>query len=89
MLVERNRKGLSNGAAKTSVMRWKMPQADCFMNETDEKELLSIGKTVRYSKGSIIFFAGQPADELHYVRSGWVNIFKVNDQGKQVSVGLR
>lgn len=89
MHVESNRKGLSSGAAKTSVMRWKMPQADCFMNETDEKELLSIGKTVRYSKGSIIFFAGQPADELHYVRSGWVNIFKVNDQGKQVSVGLR
>ena len=66
-----------------------MARTDFFMNETEEKELLSLGKTVRFAKGTTIFFAGQPADELHYIRSGWVNIYKVNDQGKQVSVGLR
>lgn len=66
-----------------------MTKDECFMDEAEEQELLAIGKTVKFSKGTTIFFAGQPADDLHYIRSGWVNIYKVNDQGKQVSVGLR
>lgn len=66
-----------------------MAQDDCFLDSNEEEGLIAIGKTVKFKKGSTIFFAGQPAEDLHYIRSGWVNIYKVNDQGKQVSVGLR
>lgn len=59
------------------------------LDAEDEQALLAIGTTTDYHKGDIIFSAGMQPTELHYILRGWVNVFKLNDQGKQISVGLR
>lgn len=66
-----------------------MPKDDCFLTADEEQELLKLGKVSQYRKGDIIFAAGAKAFELHYILRGWVNIFKINNEGRQVSVGLR
>lgn len=55
----------------------------------DEQALLASGTATDYHKGDMIFSAGLQAIELHYILSGWVNVFKLNDQGRQISIGLR
>mgnify|MGYP003586134146 CR=1 FL=1 len=59
------------------------------LEQGEEQALIQNGTVTLYRRHEIIFTAGQPAQELHYILSGWVNVFKVNDQGRQVSVGLR
>ena len=75
------------GVAKGMLI--KVKTKDCFLSATEVEKLLAIGTTAKYHKGQFIFSAGIPAVELHYILSGWVNVFKVNDQGRQISVGLR
>ena len=59
------------------------------LEQDEEQALIQNGTVTLYRRHEIIFTAGQPARELHYILSGWVNVFKVNDQGRQVSIGLR
>ena len=66
-----------------------MTNTDCSLNANEVRELLAIGTIVKFRKSENIFVAGQLATELHYILNGWVNVYKVNDQGQQVSVGLR
>lgn len=44
---------------------------------------------ITYHKNDIIFSAGQRANELFYILSGWVNVLQLDNQGRQASVGLR
>lgn len=66
-----------------------MPAEDCFLSSEEEREIIALGTTARYRKGETIFAAGQRAVEIHYILNGWVNVYKVTDDGRQVSVGLR
>jgi CRP/FNR family cyclic AMP-dependent transcriptional regulator len=66
-----------------------MPITDCLLSPDEELELIALGTKARFRKGETIFAAGQKATEIHYILSGWVSVYKVTDQGAQVSVGLR
>ncbi|GBF33656.1 cAMP-binding protein [Desulfocucumis palustris] len=61
------------------------------MRLTDgEKTFLeSIGTTLNFPKGQIIFATGQRSNEIYLIKSGWVKIFRTNLNGRQVSVALR
>ena len=63
--------------------------ADVRLNNAEEKALIENGSLNIYPKGDLIYAAGQQALEVHYILRGWVNVFKVNNQGRQVSLGLR
>ncbi len=66
-----------------------MFQCEIGLDRREEAALIASGTTACYGKGDIIFAAGQHAGELHYIKNGWVNVFRINDQGRQVSIGLR
>lgn len=66
-----------------------MPAGECFLTPEEEREIIALGTAARYRKGETIFAAGQRATEIHYILAGWVNVYKVTDDGRQVSVGLR
>lgn len=66
-----------------------MSIASCLLSSDEERELIALGTKLRFHKGETIFAAGQKATEVHYILSGWVSVYKVTDQGAQVSVGLR
>lgn len=66
-----------------------MSTAFSLLSQQEEVALICNSKIRSYKKGDIIFTAGQSVDEVYYVLSGWINVFKENSQGKQISVGLR
>lgn len=45
------------------------------------------GTTVHYSRGHIIFSANEIADRVYYIQNGYVKIYQINDDGREVTVG--
>ncbi|MEW5952910.1 MAG: Crp/Fnr family transcriptional regulator [Bacillota bacterium] len=53
-----------------------------------EKEIIrQSGSPVMYKKGSIIFRPGDAADKVYLIEQGWVKIFRLTMEGRQVTVG--
>ncbi|MEW6448545.1 MAG: Crp/Fnr family transcriptional regulator [Bacillota bacterium] len=53
-----------------------------------EKELVRrIGTTVNYPKGQIIFAADEVADRVYLIEKGWVKIYRLSSDGREVTVG--
>ncbi|RYD03351.1 hypothetical protein N752_21195 [Desulforamulus aquiferis] len=59
------------------------------LTDVEKDYLDSIGSTVNYPKGQIIFAAGQRTNEVYYIKNGWVKVFGTTLDGRQVSVALR
>ncbi|WP_345788507.1 Crp/Fnr family transcriptional regulator [Desulfosporosinus hippei] len=62
------------------------------MFEIDEEELEylnQIASEIKYPKGQIIFSTSQKANEVYYIKSGLVKIYRTTSDGRQVSVALR
>ncbi|MEG6523374.1 Crp/Fnr family transcriptional regulator [Desulfotomaculum sp. 1211_IL3151] len=47
------------------------------------------GSEIKYPKGQIIFSEGQKVNEIYFIKSGLVKIYRTTADGRQVSVGLR
>jgi CRP-like cAMP-binding protein len=58
---------------------------------TDEEfnYLTKIASEIKYPKGQIIFSTGQRTNEIYFIKSGLVNIYRTTSDGRQVSVALR
>lgn len=58
---------------------------------TDEElsKLLATGQLRRFPKGQIIFSAGDRSNEIFYIEKGWVNVYRMTQDGQRVSIGLR
>lgn len=58
---------------------------------TDEelKHLTKIASGIKYPKGQIIFSTGQRTNEIYFIKSGLVKIYRTTSDGRQVSVALR
>ncbi|WP_003540100.1 Crp/Fnr family transcriptional regulator [Desulfotomaculum nigrificans] len=59
------------------------------LTKNEEKRLGSVGFLVKYPKGQIIFTAGQRTNEVYFIKSGWVRIYRTISDGRQVTVALR
>ncbi|SFQ99276.1 Crp/Fnr family transcriptional regulator [Desulfoscipio geothermicus] len=56
--------------------------------EDCEREMLrQVGLTRYYKRGENIFCHGDPADRVYLIESGWVKIFRINGNGRYVTVG--
>ena len=59
------------------------------LTDSEMKYLESIGSVVKYPKGQIIFATGQKTNEVYFIKTGWVKIYRTSMDGRQVSVALR
>lgn len=59
------------------------------LTDKEKEYLTSLGSSVKYPKGQIIFASGQRTNEVYYIKSGWVRIYRSTSDGRQVSVALR
>lgn len=55
----------------------------------EQEYLYNIGSEINYPKGQIIFSSGQKTNEVYYIISGFVKIYRTTAEGRQVSVALR
>ncbi|MCO5388390.1 Crp/Fnr family transcriptional regulator [Desulfosporosinus sp.] len=53
------------------------------------KYLDQISSEIKYPKGQIIFSTSQKANEVYYIKSGLVKIYRTTSDGRQVSVAIR
>ncbi|MEW5786196.1 MAG: Crp/Fnr family transcriptional regulator [Bacillota bacterium] len=57
------------------------------LDEREKERLYKIGATVKYPKGQIIFAAGEVADRVYLIEKGWVRIYRLSSDGREVTVG--
>lgn len=56
--------------------------------EDYEREMIrQVGISRQYTRGENIFCNGDPADRVYLIESGWVKIFRINGDGRYVTVG--
>lgn len=57
------------------------------LNEQEKELVRGIGTTVNYPKGQIIFAADEVADRVYLIEKGWVKIYRLSSDGREVTVG--
>jgi len=57
------------------------------LDEIEKMLLRQAGSTVHYPKNHIIFAAGDLADRVFLIESGWVKIYRLSTDGRRVTVG--
>ncbi|MDI6710937.1 MAG: Crp/Fnr family transcriptional regulator [Thermoanaerobacterales bacterium] len=57
------------------------------VNEREHEMLCKTGIKVHYPKGQIIFSADEYADRVYLVEEGYVKIYRLNPDGREVTVG--
>lgn len=57
------------------------------LNEPQKALVRNVGPTMRYPKGQIIFSAGDVADRVYYIEEGYVKIYRLDQEGRKITVG--
>lgn len=57
------------------------------MNEGEKEIVRQAGNPMQFSRGNSLFVAGDPADRVYLVDKGWLKIYRVSKDGRQVTVG--
>jgi len=57
------------------------------LSETEKMLVRQAGSIVHYPKGHVIFSAGELADRVYLIESGWVKIFRISADGRRATVG--
>ncbi|OAT80435.1 Crp/Fnr family transcriptional regulator [Desulfotomaculum copahuensis] len=57
------------------------------VDELEKVLIRQAGSTVHYPKGHVIFAAGDLADRVYLIESGWVKIYRLSADGRRVTVG--
>lgn len=59
------------------------------LSDEELNYLTKIASEIKYPKGQIIFSTGQRPNEIYFIKSGLVKIYRTTSDGRQVSVALR
>lgn len=51
--------------------------------------LLNSGHLQKYPKNQIIFSEGERTNDVYYINKGWINIYRMTEDGRRISVALR
>lgn len=62
-------------------------KVDPMLDEAETMLIREAGSTVHYPKGHVIFAAGDIADRVYLLESGWVKIYRLSADGRRVTVG--
>lgn len=57
------------------------------LDDIEKMLIRQAGSTVHYPKGHVIFAAGDMADRVYLIESGWVKIYRLSADGRRVTVG--
>jgi len=57
------------------------------LDEAEIKAIKQIGLKINYPKGHEVFSAGDTANHIYYIESGYVKIYRLNADGRKVNVG--
>lgn len=57
------------------------------LDETEKMLIKQAGSIVHFPKGQVIFSAGEVADRVYLIESGWVKIYRLTADGRRVTVG--
>lgn len=57
------------------------------LDESEKNFIREYGTVVHYSKGQIIFSAGDTADRIYLIEKGFVKIYRITTDGRRVTVG--
>ena len=57
------------------------------LDEAEIKAIKQIGLKINYPKGHVVFSAGDTANHIYYIESGYVKIYRLNADGRKVNVG--
>lgn len=57
------------------------------LDETEKMLIRQAGSTVHFPKGHVVFSAGEVADRVYLIESGWVKIYRLSADGRRVTVG--
>lgn len=57
------------------------------LDEIEKMIIRQAGSTVHYPKNHVIFAAGDIADRIFMIESGWVKIYRLSNDGRRVTVG--
>ncbi|RPF46929.1 CRP-like cAMP-binding protein [Thermodesulfitimonas autotrophica] len=57
------------------------------LNEREKELVRKSGVTLNYPKGHIIFAAEEIADRVYLIEKGWVKIYRLSADGREVTVG--
>ncbi len=57
------------------------------LDDLEKMLIRQAGSTVHYPKGHTIFAAGDFADRVYLIESGWVKIYRLSTDGRRVTVG--
>ncbi len=60
-----------------------------FWTQEELGRMLKYGRLQRFPKGQIIFSEGDHTNDVYYVDKGWINIYRMTQDGKRVSIALR
>ncbi|MBO8138489.1 MAG: Crp/Fnr family transcriptional regulator [Desulfotomaculum sp.] len=60
---------------------------DLLLNEREKKLIRNSGVLIHYPKGHTLFSAGDVADRIYLIESGYVKIYRIATDGKRVTVG--
>ncbi|ACX53034.1 transcriptional regulator, Crp/Fnr family [Ammonifex degensii KC4] len=58
-----------------------------YLNEKEKELLRSLGTTVSYPKGHILWAPEEIADRVYLLEKGWVKIYRLTANGREVTVG--
>lgn len=59
---------------------------DLLLNDGEKEIIRQAGNQVKLHKGGTLFVAGDPADRVYMVDQGWLKIYRVSRDGRQVTV---
>jgi len=54
----------------------------------EKQSVTRLARPAEYKKGEIIFSEGDPADTIYLVRSGQVLLYKISEDGKEISLDI-
>ncbi|MGO0123571.1 Crp/Fnr family transcriptional regulator [Desulfothermobacter acidiphilus] len=58
-----------------------------YLNEAEKEALRKAGATVKYPKGHILWAPEEIADRVYLLEKGWVKIYRLTANGREVTVG--
>ncbi len=58
------------------------------LSKEEKQQVTALARTGFYKKGDIIFSEGDPADTIYLVRAGRVLLYKISEDGKEISLDI-
>ncbi|GAW90962.1 Crp/Fnr family transcriptional regulator [Calderihabitans maritimus] len=58
------------------------------LSEEEKEQVTKLARAVSFRKGEIIFAEGDPADTIYLIRAGKVLLYKISEEGKEISLDI-